>query len=384
MVRTDLAFALIHVSVSLTIGMNRDGEASDPELALMRLRPSFLKASQDFDAGADETVGEIEQLVQKLVAEHNATSSKIWPFTSCDPLVDIECKRELPHEETASETNKKLFSAAFEQNMTVGPFAKTGKDTQVWHRDNMRSLDLISADPLLPMMRWSTLNCGALNMSKEMTCDAQPCTPSKDPDNLGLYKNFKEIVSVGPSVFGAALKKVALIGVGGGVLVHFLHQLSPDLTIDAVEYESRIADVAKSCFAFPTSPNVNLAVQDGYAFLESKPDGAYDWIIVDASGSLDRFGTPDAHKLYQRLLGDKGVVTFNTAGFEKFPRMVTQAALVAKQFWTGAFKTPRHFSWSFSQADLTKVTAPTGGNAFQKATTTWWGAGVTQLIPGWR
>jgi len=377
--RASLAFALLHVSVALITVTKPDVEESDDARSLMRSMPAAIRVVEDEDADAA-----IQQLVQNLIDEQNATASTVWPFTLCNPLVDEECKRELPHNETPSDINKKLWSAAFEEKMTVGPFVQGGKDTQVWHQDNMRSLDLISANPLLPMMRFSTLNCGPLNMSKEMTCDAQPCTISKDPDNFGLYKNFKEIASVGPSVFGSSLKKVALIGAGGGVLVHFLHELSPGLTIDAVEYEHKIAKAAKSCFAFPTSQNVNLAVQDGIAFLEGKPDGAYDWIIIDASGSTDRFGTPDAHKLFKRLLGDKGVLTYNTAGWNKFPQLVTKAALVAKKFWKGAYKTPRDFAWSFSEADLTKVTAPTGGNAFQKATTTWWGAGVTELVPGWR
>lgn len=380
--RASLTFALLHVSVALITVTTPDMEASEDARSLMRSMPAAIRAVEDEDA--DETVAEIRQLVQNLIDERNATASTTWPFTLCDPLVDEECKRELPHNETPSDINKKLWSAAFEEKMTVGPFVQGGKDTQVWHQDNMRNMDLISANPLLPMMRFSTLNCGPLNMSKEMTCDAQPCTISKDPDNFGLYKNFKEIASVGPSVFGSALKKVAIIGTGGGVLVHFLHELSPGLTIDAVEYEPKIAKAAKACFAFPTSQNVNLAVQDGIAFLESKPDGAYDWIIIDASGSTDRFGTPDAHKLFKRLLGDKGVLTYNTAGWNKFPQLVTKAALVAKQFWKGGYKTPRDFAWSFSETDITKVTAPTGGNAFQKATTTWWGTGVTELVPGWR
>jgi hypothetical protein len=365
--------AVCHRAAALALGIKA-------EQYLMRSIPT---AFRNVDV---EVHGEVEELV-----ELNATAHSIWPFSSssatpCDSLVDEECREALPHEETASDKNKKLWHAPFEMKMTIGAFVNKSSESQVWHRDKMRSFDMVSSDPSLSLMRYSTMDCGDLDKSKAMTCEAQPCRPGKDPEKFGLYKNFKEIVSVGPSVLGSELKKVAVIGVAGGVMVHFLHQWSPDLIIDAVEYSPKIAKAAKECFAFPTSPNVKLTVEDGLKFLASKPNASYDWIIVDASGSLDRFGTPEAHMQYTRLVGSKGVVTFNTAGFEKFPKEVTLAAYCATYFWKGSYKTPRDFSWSFSNADLSSAEPsqlPTHANstqhAFHVAVKKWFGAGLSTI-----
>jgi len=168
------------------------------------------------------------------------------------------------------------------------------------------------------------------------------------------------------------------------------------MAIDAVEFSPSVAKAATSCFAFPTSENVQLHVEDGISFLQTKQDLAYNWIVIDASGTQDRFATPDAHRLFSRLLGPKGLLTFNSAGFEEKPELVDQGLAVAKAFWKYAYKSANKHAWSFSNEDLSSVARDRSGvveakmlsratewidspHASRVAVSEWFGAGLSPL-----
>lgn len=280
----------------------------------------------------------------------------------------------------------KLWHGAFSAQMSAVNHNSSGAEVQVLQRGSLRTMNFMKNDHAQLLGDMTTMNCGELDPRKPQSCHAQPCKPVMKPEELGLYENDKELVSVGPSVLGSALKKVALIGVAGGVEVHFLHALLPDMMIDAVEFSPSVAEAALSCFALPTSENVKLHVQDGMSFLQTKHDLAYDWIIIDASGSQNRFGTLEAHRLFSRLVGPKGLVTFNTAGFPV--KHMVKAKAIARKVWKYAYATPNDFAWTFSNQDISSATQDNMlsqgemQNAWQVAVAKWFGEGLSPL-PQW-
>lgn len=76
-------------------------------------------------------------------------------------------------------------------------------------------------------------------------------------------------------------RRALVIGLGGGTLVKQLWRDCPALTIDAVEIDAEVAEVARELFALPEDERIRVHVADGRAFLESTPT-LYDIVVVDA------------------------------------------------------------------------------------------------------
>ena len=77
-------------------------------------------------------------------------------------------------------------------------------------------------------------------------------------------------------------ERVALIGLGAGSLIRFLHHHFPACRIDAVEISAEIIKLAKGFFRLPVSDMISLHCQDGRHFLANCPAGSYDLILLDA------------------------------------------------------------------------------------------------------
>jgi len=252
-----------------------------------------------------------------------------------------------------------LWSDAFDQKM---PSINAGRNAlhsrlslQVLHQGNLRSLSLLVPDG--PSLKLSQLNCGALSTWRAHDCEAQPCSPGSKPHLLGLLPHYKATISVGPLILGVRLRRVAIIGAGGGAMVHALHRLLPDLVIDAIEYSKAVADITKACFSFPTSLHVQLHVDDGISFLDLQPDAHYDWIIIDAAGSLDRYNTENAYRLFARVLARQGLVSYNFAGFDKLAKDKERGLIVARRYWKyggASIRATPDFQdvWTFSNTNL--------------------------------
>lgn len=248
-------------------------------------------------------------------------------------------------------TDLVLSSVPFDKLPVVNGKSSTFKVTQ--SEDGLRTLSLeMWFGRVKIVQHWTTMQCGPIDPNRALTCAEQACQPSDDPMELVDYDNVRQILSVGPTVLGSRMQRAAIIGVGGGAMVHFLHRWNPDIHIDAVEYSAPVAETAKSCFAFPMSKQVHLHVIDGVSFLEQQSDSVYDLIIVDASNSMQRFATPDVHAQVLRILTPGGLYTWNADGFEDHKEEVNAALDVAKGFWKHAYYSDQSLSLTLSKTDI--------------------------------
>lgn len=76
--------------------------------------------------------------------------------------------------------------------------------------------------------------------------------------------------------------RVLFVGLGGGAMPTFARLVAPELTIDVVEIDPLIVDVAQRFFNVRPDDRLRLHVGDGRAFIEAAPPGAYDLIVLDA------------------------------------------------------------------------------------------------------
>jgi hypothetical protein len=80
---------------------------------------------------------------------------------------------------------------------------------------------------------------------------------------------------------------VALIGLGGGMLPQYMFQHSQDLTIDGVESNPDVIDVARAFFGISKpeeTGRLKVISSDGLGFLQESPENDYNAVVVDCFG----------------------------------------------------------------------------------------------------
>jgi len=89
------------------------------------------------------------------------------------------------------------------------------------------------------------------------------------------YDNFSLIPYL---MKGEGKKKVAILGLAGGVIGKELHHFHPSLEIDGVEIDPKVIEVAKEYFELEET--INVFVEDARIFID-QAKGKYDFVIVD-------------------------------------------------------------------------------------------------------
>ena len=115
-------------------------------------------------------------------------------------------------------------------------------------------------------------------------------------------------------------RRVLIVGLGGGAMVHFLEHYDEDVRVDALEIDPVVVQVADRFFNVRTRDNVRILVADGFRYLQ-ETDQTYDVIYIDAflkpSEETDATGKPLSlkterfYKDMQKHLSQPGVVVFN-------------------------------------------------------------------------
>jgi len=115
-------------------------------------------------------------------------------------------------------------------------------------------------------------------------------------------------------------KRVLIVGLGGGSMVHFLRKHDPKVLVDVVEIDKSIIEVADKLFGVRSEGNVNVIQADGFKYLADTKE-RYDVIFMDAflkpSRDTDPNGVPLAlktarfYKQVQDKLTTGGLVVFN-------------------------------------------------------------------------
>src|SRR5262249_51187265 len=131
-----------------------------------------------------------------------------------------------------------------------------------------------------------------------------------DPDDLPM--RYARLISIA-AVYPREVKRVLILGLGGGAIPTYLGRFMPEVTIDSVELDPAVIDVAKKYFGMRDTSKSRLIDSDGRVFLKRRSD-TYDVIMVDAfHGSYIPFHmmTKEFYALVRERLAPHGVAVFN-------------------------------------------------------------------------
>lgn len=111
-------------------------------------------------------------------------------------------------------------------------------------------------------------------------------------------------------------KSVLCVGLGGGVLPKRMWHDYPDMTIDVVELDPEVVEVARRFFGLPDDPRLRVIVGEGRQYL-SATTSRYDLILVDAffeAAIPYALVTQEFVSLAASRLAPGGVLAYNVVG----------------------------------------------------------------------
>jgi spermidine synthase len=143
-----------------------------------------------------------------------------------------------------------------------------------------------------------------------------------DPEDLPML--YSRVMSVA-AIYPQEPKRVLVVGVGGGSIPIYLHRFMPEATIDAVDIDPGVIDVAKKYFGLRETSRLHLIESDGRVFLKRNAE-PYDIIMLDAFlGSYIPFHmmTTEFYQLVRSRLKPHGVAAINILPIQRlFPSNV--------------------------------------------------------------
>lgn len=125
-------------------------------------------------------------------------------------------------------------------------------------------------------------------------------------------------------LFVPEVRRVLLIGLGGGSLAKFLLNHYPDARLDVVEFRPAVHRVARDWFALPDEPRLSLHFGDGGEFIceaDREQYQDYDLILVDAfeaMGIADSVCSSRFFDACRERLGEKGMLAINLWSRDRF------------------------------------------------------------------
>jgi spermidine synthase len=135
----------------------------------------------------------------------------------------------------------------------------------------------------------------------------------KDPTALHLL--YSRYISIALA-FRPEVKKMMLIGLGGGSIPKKYHREFPSMEIDAVEIDPEVVQVAKKYFFFGETKNLRSHAQDGRLFL-TRAQERYDLIMLDAyytDAIPFHLTTREFFRVAESKLAPNGVFVVNIIG----------------------------------------------------------------------
>lgn len=133
------------------------------------------------------------------------------------------------------------------------------------------------------------------------------------PDALDLAYTQKMMAFL---LFHTNVKRLLLLGLGGGSLAKFCLRHLPNLDLTAVEADARVLAFREAFHIPPDSPRFRVVVADAAAYVAETPE-RFDVILVDAFDAAGFAASVSARSFYQqayRCLTPKGVLVANLAG----------------------------------------------------------------------
>jgi spermidine synthase len=123
-----------------------------------------------------------------------------------------------------------------------------------------------------------------------------------------------------PWLWNHDIKRVLMEGLGGGSTPRALQHYYTNVTVDTVEIDPVVVEVAKKYFAVEETPKLKIHINDGRVFLRQTTN-LYDVILMDAY-STTRYGsslprqlaTKEFFTLANQHLSTNGVLAYNVIG----------------------------------------------------------------------
>lgn len=117
-----------------------------------------------------------------------------------------------------------------------------------------------------------------------------------------------------PYLMNPNIEKILLIGMGSGKIINDYEFLFDKLsTVDVVDLEENISEIAQTFFDFKKSPNFNFILQDGITYLRNNKK-KYDLIVVDVANNdgIDlRFLSEEYFAAIKKSLKKTGIFVSN-------------------------------------------------------------------------
>jgi predicted membrane-bound spermidine synthase len=131
-----------------------------------------------------------------------------------------------------------------------------------------------------------------------------------DPDDLPV--KYTQVMTLGVA-YPPQVKRVLMLGLGGGSIPTYLGRFLPEATIETVEIDPGVLLAAKKFFGVVETERMRYHESDGRVFLNRHKD-QYDLILVDAfQGGYVPFHllTKEFYTLLKQRLAPGGAVAFN-------------------------------------------------------------------------
>lgn len=144
-----------------------------------------------------------------------------------------------------------------------------------------------------------------------------------------------------PYLINPSIKNILLIGFGTGKIVNDWEKLFDNLeSIDVVDIEENIFDIARDYFGFKKSEKISFYLQDGLVYLRNSKK-KYDLIVVDVAsdeGIDDRFLSDDYFKLIKKSLTKEGLFVSNLCSSPDFEDKENTFFCLLKETYNSHFK----------------------------------------------
>jgi spermidine synthase len=131
-----------------------------------------------------------------------------------------------------------------------------------------------------------------------------------DADDLPML--YARVVGLA-AIYPHDIKRVLVLGLGGGAVPLYLARSLPDATVDSVEVDPGVIEAAKKYFGLRETDRFHLIEGDGRIYL-TRHSEKYDIIVLDAfSGSYIPFHmmTKEFYQLVREHLAPHGAVAIN-------------------------------------------------------------------------
>ncbi len=143
--------------------------------------------------------------------------------------------------------------------------------------------------------------------------ESQSCIDLNHPEKVVF--SYQKLVIAGLMIH-PNLKKICILGLGGGTLGMSLEKIFPDVDIDQIEINPEVYEIAKNFFKFNPRAGHQVYIEDGLKYLKNfSITTKYDVIIVDAFDQCSippSFLTVDFLDSMKRRLNEDGFVILNT------------------------------------------------------------------------